>query len=296
MQSRREDAQAIGKLMRRNIRLLGLTAPALIDSGSMVSIIPINLLEKAQEKGYEVDTLPTITESEVGPVYDASGNEMERVGAVTAEAELEGGRRTKLVLHIMPLPQDEVLSGMNALAKPGVQISITNGEEDELRWKSDSNLTANKEAKVIRRTYVPSRATAIVEVDCEGVEANERLLWTRRKDVASGIFKICNQRATIPVHNCNEASIVLKEGETVGESSTEKWNGKWEDTNHLMLDSEDATMTREQKRASMVEQLKEIMGNEEMDEELMEVLMENEDAFAVSEKRAFSHIFDRNGH
>uniref|UniRef100_A0A7I5E5B3 RNA-directed DNA polymerase n=1 Tax=Haemonchus contortus TaxID=6289 RepID=A0A7I5E5B3_HAECO len=283
-QSRREDAQAIGKLMRRNIRLLGLTAPALIDSGSMVSIIPINLLEKAQEKGYEVDTLPTLTESEVGPVYDASGNEMEIVGAVTVEAELEGGRRTKLVLHITPLPQDEVLLGMNALEKLGVQISITNGEEDGLRWKSDSNLTANKEAKVIRRTYVPSRAIAIVEVDCEGVEADERILWTRRKDVASGIFKICNQRATIPVHNCNEASIVLKEGETVGEWSTEKWNGKLEDTNHLMLDSGDATMTREQKRASMVEQLKENMGNEEMDEELMEVLMENEDAFAVSEK------------
>ncbi|XGW34102.1 hypothetical protein V3C99_018131 [Haemonchus contortus] len=207
-QSRREDAQAIGTLMPRNIRVLLLIVPALIDSGSMVNIIPISLLEKAQKKGYEVDTLPTLTESEVGPVYEASGNEMEIVGAVTVEAELEGGRHSKLVLHITPLPQDEVLLGMNVLEKLGVQVSITNGE-DELRCKSDSNLTANNEAKVIGRTYVPS-PTAIVEVDCEGVEADER--------------------------------------------------------------------------ASMVEQLKENMGNEGMDEELMKVLIENEDAFAVSEK------------
>ncbi|VDO81611.1 unnamed protein product [Haemonchus placei] len=89
----------------------------------MVSIIPISLLEKAQEKGYDVDTLPILTESEVGPVYDASGNEMEIVEAVTVEAELEGGRRSKLVLHITPLPQDEVLLGMNALKKLGNRAS-----------------------------------------------------------------------------------------------------------------------------------------------------------------------------
>ncbi|VDO46610.1 unnamed protein product [Haemonchus placei] len=71
-------------------------------------------------------------------------------------------------------------------------------------------------AKVTRRTYVPPHTSAMIEVDCRETGPDERVLWTNRKEVASGIFKV---------------------GEEVGEWSTEKWNEKWEDLNPLLLDS-----------------------------------------------------------
>lgn len=102
----------MGGLIRRNLNLLGFVAPALIDSGSMVSIIPIGLLEKAQRRGFDVDSLATTSSREISPLFDASDNQIDVLGAVEIDAELEGGRKALVTFHITNQFQNEVLLGM----------------------------------------------------------------------------------------------------------------------------------------------------------------------------------------
>ncbi|XGW18167.1 hypothetical protein V3C99_002633 [Haemonchus contortus] len=268
-----------------------MTASALIDSGSMASIIPITLLEKAQANGYDVDALFTFSAKEVGPVYDASaGNEMKIVGAVTLEVTLDGGGEDKVTFHITPLSQDEVLLGMNSLQKLGVRISIIGSDAEGASGcpkGKGTDLNKVEVAKVTRRAYVSPHTSAMIEVDCRETGPEERVLWTNRKEVASGIFKVCDQRTTIPVHNDGDTAIVFKVGEEVGEWSTEKWNEKWEDLNPLLLDSVYRAVNKEERRQQLTQQLDESSGKGQLDDELVSVLKENEDAFAVSEKELY---------
>ncbi|VDP29866.1 unnamed protein product [Heligmosomoides polygyrus] len=122
--SEHKENQTVGKLLRKNVKLLGLTKPALIDSGSMVSLISVDVLEEALSNGFDVDVLPTLTRKEIGPIFDASGNAMEVFGAVTIEVELEGGLKDNVTFHIIK-QSDEILVGMNALERLGVRITIS---------------------------------------------------------------------------------------------------------------------------------------------------------------------------
>ncbi|KAK6025948.1 hypothetical protein OSTOST_08136 [Ostertagia ostertagi] len=182
---------------------------------------------------------------------------MEIVGAVTVEVALKGGKKDKVTFHITPLPQEEVLLGMNALHKR----------------KGIHGMGTNKEAKVARRAYIPPHASAMTEVECHEDGSTERVMWANRKEVASGVFQICNKRATVPIHNDEERAMLLREGEEVGEWSTEKWHERWEDLNPFMMDSDHEYAPKEQRRQQLVQQLEENMGGEKLDDELMRIVL-----------------------
>ncbi|KAK6053370.1 hypothetical protein COOONC_09125 [Cooperia oncophora] len=173
----------------------------------------------------------------------------------------------KVDLPYNTTPRRRGLLGMNALQKLGIRVSILTDEEEYSKDGQSENRKKNQEAKVAKRIYVPPHSYAMMEVDCKEPGPDERVLWANRRELASGIFKISDKRATVPIHNSRDTAILFKEGEEVGEWSTEKWQEKWNDLNPLMLRTHE-TVTKEQRREQLMQQLEESMETSSLDEEV----------------------------
>ncbi|VDL84330.1 unnamed protein product [Nippostrongylus brasiliensis] len=60
--------ELVGERLVGQLNLLDGSCPALLDTGSMISIIPIEVLAQAKERGYDVDALQLIENSQLRPV------------------------------------------------------------------------------------------------------------------------------------------------------------------------------------------------------------------------------------
>ncbi|RCN33767.1 hypothetical protein ANCCAN_20397 [Ancylostoma caninum] len=223
-------SERIGEHIIRNVKLLGMSEPALLDTGSMISIIPMEVL--------------TLRAREIVPVYDASNNRMSILGGVCIPVELEGGRKSNVTFYITDQKQQEILLGMNALGKLGVTVSISAKE-------TSNEMEGNKvdSAKVIRRTYIPPYTTAMVQVRCDAqVEPEDKILWSEKLGVGSGVFKVRSQQATVPVMNTTDAPVIFKENEELGYWGTEKWKGKWEKLNPLLMNPDNGEIESEERK------------------------------------------------
>ncbi|CAJ0599711.1 unnamed protein product [Cylicocyclus nassatus] len=96
---------------------------ALIDTGSMISIIPLKVLAAAYG-GYDVDSLERIKEDDVNIVYDASSNEMKFLGGVRIPTAIQGGRTAQVAFYISEEDSLEILLGTNALESLGINIAL----------------------------------------------------------------------------------------------------------------------------------------------------------------------------
>ncbi|KAK6031471.1 zinc knuckle [Ostertagia ostertagi] len=133
----------IGSQIVIPLKFLGEQCNALVDTGSMISIIPIEIVARAQDRGFDVDSLSVVPKSKLKPVFDASNNEMDFMGAVYIQVETEGGRSELIAFHISPAKEAEVIIGTNALNKLGVEVSIdtksrVNTKVDEESKKTES--------------------------------------------------------------------------------------------------------------------------------------------------------------
>lgn len=52
------------------VKLMGGSNPALLDTGPMISIIPLGELIKARNEGFDIDSLQPIDNYETEPVFD----------------------------------------------------------------------------------------------------------------------------------------------------------------------------------------------------------------------------------
>ncbi|KAK6010697.1 hypothetical protein OSTOST_24249, partial [Ostertagia ostertagi] len=111
--------ELVGGRFVMELSLLGGRYPALIDTGSMISAVPVEILAKAQDRGVNVDALRFVAKSQLPPVFDASTNRMEFLGAVYI-----GGQSSKEGIEACPSKNDEIILGTNALSKLGVKVSI----------------------------------------------------------------------------------------------------------------------------------------------------------------------------
>ncbi|RCN48711.1 zinc knuckle [Ancylostoma caninum] len=82
---REEKRPLVGGKFSVWVKLLNTRLPAILDTGSMINIIPVGVLARAKDTGADVDRLEVIPENEMVPVYDASNNRMDFMGAVKIE-------------------------------------------------------------------------------------------------------------------------------------------------------------------------------------------------------------------
>uniref|UniRef100_A0A7I4YDV5 CCHC-type domain-containing protein n=1 Tax=Haemonchus contortus TaxID=6289 RepID=A0A7I4YDV5_HAECO len=286
----KEETPLVGKTMSVKTKLLDMRVSAILDTGSMISIMPVGMLARAQKSGFDVDSLEVVPKESMVPVFDASGNSMAFLGAVKVDIELDGGDSKEVAFHISDMKEGELLLGTDALEKLGVQVTLT--PKDSNMWSQDSERVV-----VARRIYIPPYGRALVFARCEGhSEEEERVLWPCRKGMAAGVFRIKNQELKVPVMNDGEDPMILKEGEEIGRWGTEKWREGVEDLRPLMMDSESYELTPDERRKLLHEQVKESTGVDELSKEVSEVLDEFPEAFSVCERELTGTDRVKKGH
>ncbi|VDL71216.1 unnamed protein product [Nippostrongylus brasiliensis] len=224
-------------MLRKNVsvlmtvRMLRKKVSVLIDTGSMASIVSTGVLESAQSRGYDVDTLKVVDKSLLEPAFDASSNRMNFLEGVVIPVQVNG-LEAEIAFYISKEKRLEVILGAKALKKFGVKVT----------WprKLDRRKLDEPSGKVIvaKRTNVPSHSSALIQAHCDiESESAELVVWATSDAIALGVFKIENRPTTIPVMNGSDEPLVLKEGEQIGEWSTEKWRTRWDDAEPSMLDN-----------------------------------------------------------
>ncbi|CAJ0606213.1 unnamed protein product [Cylicocyclus nassatus] len=84
-------------------------------------------------------------------------------------------------------------------------------------------------------------------------------MWPTREGLLAGVFTVKNQELDILVMNTLEKPMVLKEGEELGQWSTEYWKTKWGEMNPLMMSSEIPHLDREERCNILYAQLREVV-------------------------------------
>ena len=120
MYIKRGNRSLIEEMVLAEVAMLNMRTPAMLDSGSMISIIPVGLFAEAKKTGFDIMSLELVEDSRMEPVYDASGNKMKFLGAVKAEVDQTGGQRSKVAFHIADTCEKELLMGTNSLSDLGV--------------------------------------------------------------------------------------------------------------------------------------------------------------------------------
>ncbi|KAL6723931.1 hypothetical protein Aduo_018882 [Ancylostoma duodenale] len=116
---------AYGDPCHCNIHVFGMKAKALIDTGSVITIIPLGLLKKARNRGVNLDELVTMMDDGSDTqVYDASGNLMSFLMVIAATIQVEAGDTAKVQMHIQKSDHDVILIGTNALESLGIRVQV----------------------------------------------------------------------------------------------------------------------------------------------------------------------------
>lgn len=91
------------------LKLLDVLVSALLDKGSMMSIVPVDVLIGAKNRGFGVDCSEVIVEEEMETVYGAFNHKMEFIGAVKISVELEESRKNEVAFHILDSSDNGIL-------------------------------------------------------------------------------------------------------------------------------------------------------------------------------------------
>ncbi|KHJ97255.1 zinc knuckle [Oesophagostomum dentatum] len=193
----RERKPLVGVKVTAWARMLEERIPALLDTGSMISFVPVGVLVRAKKRGFDIDSLEVLPKKEMEPVYDAYDSS-----------------------------DEEILLGTNALSDLGMQWWISKDDENSSKT-DDSALT---KVTVTKRVYVPPHSSLIISARCEvKEETTEKVVWSVREGLERSVYRICNPELKMPIVNDSEEPMILKEGEEIAHWGTEKWKENWDD-------------------------------------------------------------------
>ncbi|KAL6743334.1 hypothetical protein Aduo_016381 [Ancylostoma duodenale] len=118
--------ELVGRQTVTNVRLLGLTRKALLDTGSQISVIPLGMFQASLANGFDLDKdVEEIPINHRAPIFDASGNKMSFKGAVRLTLQLGNGVKRRIALFVMAGGDGMLVLGTNALAKLGISSTST---------------------------------------------------------------------------------------------------------------------------------------------------------------------------
>ncbi|KHJ84557.1 zinc knuckle, partial [Oesophagostomum dentatum] len=118
------ETEAYGEPCLCDVTVMGIKAKAMIDTGSIISILPLGLLRQALKSGSPLDEMVTMLGAgNDRKVFDASGNEMRFLMLVATHVDVHGGGSARVHFHIHESPDSLILLGTNALKQLDIKIS-----------------------------------------------------------------------------------------------------------------------------------------------------------------------------
>ncbi|RCN53811.1 zinc knuckle [Ancylostoma caninum] len=238
IQGSHEDAErattAYGEPCICDVEIFGMRARALVDTGSIITIVPVGLLKRTRNEGIDLDSKVTmIGKGGEQRIVDASGNPMQFHMIIEADVKLVGSPTIKAQMHVHPSSDEVLLLGTNVLGALGVRVQMPDGGSNMSQPRRDAGNPQRdagnqlhgghtfKLAKAQDRVVIPPNGSATIELTGD-YSGSECIFWSNRKDIASGVCRKTQGTAPISVVNKTEEPWVIKKGETLGKWSDEK--------------------------------------------------------------------------
>ncbi|VDO42224.1 unnamed protein product [Heligmosomoides polygyrus] len=154
----------VGAQTTAQVQLLGMTRTALLDTGSQVSIIPLQMLVDALQNGYDLNAdVEEIDLDRSKAVYDASCNPMSFKGAVRLTVQVDKGPRHRIGLFVMAGDEDVIVLGTNALKKLGWSLA-PNAQSSRGRAEVSKGRRHQRQQAEAKEAAVQQRRTKASEV------------------------------------------------------------------------------------------------------------------------------------
>ncbi|KAL6742133.1 hypothetical protein Aduo_015321 [Ancylostoma duodenale] len=210
----RNTTEAYGKPYICEVNIMNVKAKAMIDTGSIISILPLGLLKLALENGSPLDDLVTMLRDGDGrKIVDASGNEMSFLMLVATDVQVLGAGSARVQFHIQRTPDTLILLGMNALESSGIEICMDRGQASQ-----PCQNPCGDTATATERRVIPPGATAILSIS-SGKKEGEQLFLSKLERIASGVCKITSGVGSLSVVNRECEPWIVDKGEELG-----KWS------------------------------------------------------------------------
>ncbi|KAK5982447.1 hypothetical protein GCK32_010167, partial [Trichostrongylus colubriformis] len=191
-----EMTAAYGKPYIYDIEIFGILAKAMIDTGSVISIVPMGLLKRAQREGADLDKSVTVMNpTDNRPILDASGNAMSFLKLIATNVRIQEAQWARVQLHVQDSPETLVLMGANALKALGIDVTLTRRGEYK-----DESIASDTAAKVAKRCIIPPGAARTLLLSCQTKEG-EQILNSSDERIASGVCRISDNVASVSVRN-----------------------------------------------------------------------------------------------
>ncbi|RCN43506.1 hypothetical protein ANCCAN_10514 [Ancylostoma caninum] len=233
-----------------NIEIFGMKAKALIDTGSVITIIPLGLLKKAMKRGADLDKMVTMMGSgSATQVYDASGNLMSFLMLIAATISVEGAGSARVQMHIQKSENDTILLGTNALESLGIRIQLGSSAKEEQQPKRDSSESL---ASAAHKVIIPPFSAA--KVVLTGPTDPTRQVFLSSDDrIASAVCQVSDGHATVSVVNRESKAWKIPKGQPLGTWTQDRWyDPKTADIPGDMLEIKRAALPSEEEKLNIL--------------------------------------------
>ncbi|KAK6058973.1 hypothetical protein COOONC_03436, partial [Cooperia oncophora] len=206
---------AMGQPCTYDVKIFGIPVKALIDTGSVVSIIPVGLLKQARGQGVDLDSEARIVgDGKQRKLFDASGNAMSFLSEIVTEVTVIGASTACVHMHVQQSKDNTLL--LEALTPNGHQnMGYATNSRFENGLPPD---TAFAEGRVV----VAPGTVATVKIN-GGTRMGACMFWSQNPQIESGVCQINRGKTEISVVNRGNESWVINRGENLGEFSSDTW-------------------------------------------------------------------------
>ncbi|EYC19204.1 hypothetical protein Y032_0025g1233 [Ancylostoma ceylanicum] len=291
--------RAVGQPCVCNVKIFGVTTKALIDTGSVISIVPVGLLKMARQQGVNFDAeAAKVGSGNERTLIDASGNPMSFLAELVANVRVQEAGKAPVHLYVQRTQDTTLLLGTNALSELGITIIFSTSASDADGLGASP--VSDNIVKAANRIIVPPGCVATVKV--EGPGHGSCLFWSQTERIESGVCLVKQNQADIPIVNRGSEPWVIQKGEQLGEWSTDSWvDPKVADIPGDMLSLNQPIMADADRVASLITILDLNRKAGPMPDEIRRVVGEYHDVFAISDleltqTNLVDHDIDVGGH